>query len=543
LNSSKLSQTTENMSTINHAPIAGQVGTTDMIGGATGPITKAISERRSHRRQWRIFEFIAMIILDAVLVAISFWLAHYLRYTVFFGNNLLLKFRNNLVAGIENNAHAVQRIQPDVYTPISSFQALEIGIVIGLILIFALRGLYNIRLTGTWFRQVWTIVSSATLGMAFLVTYYFVFQPPASSRLLVPFVWATAIVVLCTARLIVSSVMGILYRLGLGETRLLVVGSGRLGKMIMQHIVANPNLGYSIVGFLHDMIEPPSDFGRFKMLGTLDDLGMVIRSMQIDEVIIALPSHLHQQSIRSVRLCERLGTSFKLVPDLYELSLSRIDMEAIEGIPLIGIKQVSINSVQRVVTRMVDVIVAFLILIIGFPIWLCIALAIAISSPGGMLYKQTRIGKNGQPFKVYKFRSMYKDADARLADLMVHNEVQGPLFKIKDDPRITPVGRFLRNTSFDEIPQLINVIKGEMSLVGPRPALPQEVAQYDELQRGRLAVKPGMTGLWQVRGRSNISFDEGVLMDLYYIENWSLRLYFQTLLRTIPVVIFGRGAY
>jgi len=531
------------MGTINHAPIAGQVGTTDMIGGATGPITKAISERRSHRRQWRIFEFIAMIILDAVLVAISFWLAHYLRYTVFFGNNLLLKFRNNLVAGIENNAHAVQRIQPDVYTPISSFQALEIGIVIGLILIFALRGLYNIRLTGTWFRQVWTIVSSATLGMAFLVTYYFIFQPPASSRLLVPFVWATAIVVLCTARLIVSSVMGILYRLGLGETRLLVVGSGRLGKMIMQHIVANPNLGYSIVGFLHDMMEPPSDFGRFKMLGTLDDLGMVIRSMQIDEVIIALPSHLHQQSIRSVRLCERLGTSFKLVPDLYELSLSRIDMEAIEGIPLIGIKQVSINSVQRVVTRMVDVIVAFLILIIGFPIWLCIAMAIAISSPGGMLYKQTRIGKNGQPFKVYKFRSMYKDADARLADLMAHNEVQGPLFKIKDDPRITPVGRFLRNTSFDEIPQLINVIKGEMSLVGPRPALPQEVAQYDELQRGRLAVKPGMTGLWQVRGRSNISFDEGVLMDLYYIENWSLRLYFQTLLRTIPVVIFGRGAY
>ena len=337
--------------------------------------------------------------------------------------------------------------------------------------------------------------------------------------------------------------MGILYRLGLGETRLLVVGSGRLGKMIMQHIVANPNLGYSIVGFLHDMNEPPSDFGRFKMLGTLDDLGMVIRSMQIDEVIIALPSYLHQQSIRSVRLCERLGTSFKLVPDLYELSLSRIDMEAIEGIPLIGIKQVSINSLQGFVTRVADIIVALLILIIGFPIWLCIALAIAISSPGGVLYKQTRIGFAGRPFKVYKFRSMYKNADARLADLMKLNEAQGPLFKIKDDPRITPIGRFLRHTSFDEIPQLFNVIRGEMSLVGPRPALPHEVAQYDEFQRGRLAVKPGMTGLWQIRGRSDISFDEGMLMDLYYIENWSLRLYFQTLLRTIPVVIFGRGAY
>jgi exopolysaccharide biosynthesis polyprenyl glycosylphosphotransferase len=512
-----------------------------MSSGGTGPITKAISERRSHRRQWRIFECIGMIILDAILVDVAFRLAYYLRFTVLFENNLLATFRNSLIR-IEYNPHTIPKIQ-DAHTPFSNFQSLEIGIVIGLILIFALRGLYSIRLTGSWFRQIWTIVSSTTLGMAFLITYYFIFQPPSNSRLLVPFVWATAILVLCTARLIVSLIMGMLYRLGLGESRLLVVGSGRLGKMIMQHMVANPNLGYNIVGFLHDMNEPPSDFGRFKMLGTLEDLGMVIRSMQIDEVIIALPSHLHQQSIRSVRLCERLGTSFKLVPDLYELSLSRIDMEAIEGIPLIGIKQVSINSVQRLVTRVVDVIVAALILIIGFPLWLCIALAIGLSSPGEILYKQIRIGLNGRPFKVYKFRSMYKNAEARLADLVAHNEVQGPLFKIKDDPRITPVGRFLRHTSFDEIPQLINVIKGEMSLVGPRPQLPHEVAQYEEWQKGRLAIKPGMTGLWQVRGRSNISFDEGMLMDLYYIENWSLRLYFQVLLRTIPAVLFRRGAY
>ncbi len=512
-----------------------------MSSGGTGPITKAISERRSHRRQWRIFECIGMIILDAVLVDVAFRLAYYLRFSVLFENNLLTTFRNNLL-GIENNAHTIPKIQ-DVHTPFSSFQSLEIGIVIGLILIFALRGLYSIRLTGSWFRQGWTIVSSTTLGLAFLITYYFIFQPLSSSRLLILFVWATAIIVLCAARLIVSLIMGILYRLGLGETRLLVVGSGRLGKMIMQHLVANPNLGYNIVGFLHDMHEPPSDFGRFKMLGTLEDLGMVIRSMQIDEVIIALPSNLHQQSIRSVRLCERLGTSFKLVPDLYELSLSRIDMEAIEGIPLIGIKQVSINSAQRIVTRVVDIIVAALILIIGLPLWLCISLAICLSSSGEILYKQTRIGLNGRPFKVYKFRSMYKNSEAKLADLMAHNEVQGPLFKIKDDPRITPVGKFLRHTSFDEIPQFINVIKGEMSLVGPRPPLPHEVAQYEEWQKGRLAIKPGMTGLWQVRGRSDISFDEGVLMDLYYIENWSLRLYFQVLLRTIPVVIFRRGAY
>jgi len=530
------------MDTSNQSTQETQTSNTNPASGSTGPITKAISTRRSHRRQWRILECIAIVMLDAILVVVSFRLAYHLRYDTFFNNQWLATFRYSL-QGIENNSQTALKITPDVLAPFTYFQSLEIGIVIGLIFIFALRGLYKIRLTGTWFRQAWTIVSSTTIGIAFLITYYFIFQPVSNSRLLVPFVWATSILILCTARLIVSSIMGILYRLGLGETRLLVVGSGRLGKMIMQHIVANPNLGYNIVGFLHDMNEPPSDFGRFKMLGTLDDLGMVIRSMQIDEVIIALPSYLHQQSIRSVRLCERLGTSFKLVPDLYELSLSRIDMEAIEGIPLIGIKQVSINSLQGFVTRVVDIMVSLLILIIGFPLWLCIALGIVISSPGGIFYKQTRIGFAGRPFKVHKFRSMYKDADARLAELMALNEAQGPLFKIKDDPRVTPIGRFLRHTSFDEIPQLFNVLNGEMSLVGPRPALPSEVAQYDELQRGRLAVKPGMTGLWQVRGRSDISFDEGVLMDLYYIENWSLRLYFQTLIRTIPVVIFGRGAY
>jgi lipopolysaccharide/colanic/teichoic acid biosynthesis glycosyltransferase len=138
---------------------------------------------------------------------------------------------------------------------------------------------------------------------------------------------------------------------------------------------------------------------------------------------------------------------------------------------------------------------------------------------------------------------MYKNADQLLSTLWIKNEAQGPLFKMRDDPRITPVGRFLRRTSLDEFPQIINVLRGEMSLVGPRPPLPGEVAQYEEWQKGRLAIKPGMTGLWQVRGRSNLNFDEGVLMDLYYIENWSLRLYFLILFRTIPAVLTNRGAY
>lgn len=508
-----------------------------MMPGATGPITKAISQRRSYRRQWRIFECIAMLVLDAWLIAIAFELAYQFRF--------YLTQKSALSSVLNAIRYNFTEATPPKGTlaPITAFIPLAISIVVGLLIIFAVRGLYKLRLTGTWFQQAWTIISSSTLGIAFLITYFFIFQPNNSSRLLVPFMWVATILALCLGRLIVSGTMGILYRLGLGETRLLVVGSGRLAKMMMQHIVANPNLGYSIVGFLHDLNEEPSDFGRFKMLGTLDDIGLVIRSMQIDEVIIAVPAHMNQYAIRAVKMCERLGTSFKLVPDLYELSLSRIDVENIEGIPLIGIKQVSLNTAQRLVTRVVDISIATAVLLLGSPLWLCVSIIVYLTSPGPVLYKSTRIGINGQKFEMFKFRSMYRDADKVLAKLMARNEAQGPLFKMKHDPRITPIGRFIRRTSIDEIPQLLNVITGDMSLVGPRPPLPHEVAQYEEWQKGRLAIKPGLTGLWQVRGRSDISFDEGVLMDLYYIENWSLRLYFQILLRTIPSVLFRRGAY
>jgi len=516
-----------------------------MMSGATGPITKVITKRRSSRQQWRIVECVVMILLDALLLHIACQFAWLLRFNIMEQGQVVRWLYQQLL-----NQRAPRHPSIPEY---SNFITIEIGIIVGMTLIFAFRHLYNIRLTGNWFRQAWTIVSSVTMGTAFLITYYFFFQNQSqpgladpilpNSRLLIPFIWFSCIIVLCLGRLIVSGIIGILYRLGLGETRVLVVGSGRLGKMVMQSLAASPNLGYSVVGFLHDMQEPPSDFGRFKMLGTIDDMRMVILSMQVDEVIIALPNNMNKQAIRSVKLCEHLGSSFKLIPDLYEVNLSRIDVETIEGIPLLGIKQQSLNTPQRIVTRSIDIILSLLVLIVGSPVFLCLGLAVMISSPGSIIYKQQRVGLNGRHFLMYKFRSMYKDADQRLSQLLQQNEAQGPLFKMRYDPRVTPIGSFLRRTSLDEIPQFVNVLKGEMSLVGPRPPVPREVALYEEWQRGRLAIKPGLTGLWQVRGRSNISFDEGVLMDLYYIENWSLRLYLKILFRTIPAVLFSKGAY
>lgn len=506
-------------------------------GGTTGQITKVISARRRDLRQWRLFEVALTIIVDAFLVYVAFHVAHYIRYTALFNKDFFLYVRDNILGA------SVSPKAKDYYTPIGNFLSLEIGIIIGVILIFVVRGLYSVRLANSVFTQMRLIVISLTIGLTILMAYYFVFQPPSNSRLLVPFVWLSAIVILCLGRIVLSSLMGLLHRLGLGETRVLMVGSGRLSKMIMQHLAATPNLGYSIVGFLHDMHEPAGDFGRFPMLGTLEDLALVIRSMQVDEVIIALPSEMHIQAIRSVRLCERLGATFKLVPELYELSLSRIDVEAIEGIPLLGIRQKPLNTVQRTVMRLTDILGAVLVLCLGSPVWLCFALIIKLTSPGEAIFSQSRVGLNGRVFKCYKFRTMQKNAEQVLHTLLAQNEAQGPLFKMKDDPRVTSIGKFLRRSSLDEIPQLLNVIKGDMSLVGPRPPLSREVEQYEEWQKGRLAMKPGMTGLWQVRGRSNLTFDEGVLMDLYYIENWSLRLYYHILLRTVPSVLFSRGAY
>ena len=193
--------------------------------------------------------------------------------------------------------------------------------------------------------------------------------------------------------------------------------------------------------------------------------------------------------------------------------------------------------------RVLDIVGASILLILAAPLMLIIAIAIRIDSSGPMIVRQRRVGRQGKPFDFYKFRSMIVDAEERLPELMAHNETEGPLFKIKDDPRVTRVGRAIRRFSLDEVPQFYNVLRGDMSLVGPRPALPREVERYQDWHLRRLSVPPGITGLWQVSGRSDLPFDEMALLDIWYVENWSLGLEITIILRTIPAVLFGYGAY
>jgi exopolysaccharide biosynthesis polyprenyl glycosylphosphotransferase len=225
------------------------------------------------------------------------------------------------------------------------------------------------------------------------------------------------------------------------------------------------------------------------------------------------------------------------------MTISRMHVEDIAGVPMIGVKEVSISGLNQVVKRSIDLVFAGLALVSGAPLMALLALMIKLESPGPVLFRQERVGRNGRCFTVYKFRSMVEGAEEQQEALQELNEADGPLFKIRDDPRMTHVGKLLRKFSLDELPQLYNVLRGEMSLIGPRPPLPAEVKQYQEWHKRRLEVAPGLTGLSQISGRSQLTFDETALLDIYYIENWSLGLDTKILLQTIPRVIFGNGAY
>jgi exopolysaccharide biosynthesis polyprenyl glycosylphosphotransferase len=241
-------------------------------------------------------------------------------------------------------------------------------------------------------------------------------------------------------------------------------------------------------------------------------------------------------------LCEERGTTARVTIDFFPHIISKTHLEEMDGLPLLTFSTTPKNELLLILRRIFDMIGSIVLILLLSPLLLLIILLIRLESPGPVIYRQVRVGLNGRKFTFFKFRSMVQGADERRNDLAVHNIMSGPVFKMRDDPRVTRVGRFLRKSSLDELPQLVNVLWGDMSFVGPRPPIPEEVEQYQGWQRRRLSMKPGITGLWQVSGRNQIDFDQWMKLDLEYIDHWSLWLDFKILLKTIPTVIFGRGA-
>jgi exopolysaccharide biosynthesis polyprenyl glycosylphosphotransferase len=468
----------------------------------------------------RRFQPYGFVVQDVVLICTAFVLALGARYRFDIG----------------------PRVAPEV--PVANYP--QLGVLVLGIMMFTLvmKGAYRRRLSTEVVDEIKTIFGAATIAIASVIVITYMLHRFEYSRGVIVYLWLFLIALLSSGRTATRFVQSLAYRRGWRVRRLLVVGSSDAGKMIMQSVRNRPDLGYEVVGFVdrRDSERAPQ-FGRFERLGSIDDLPGLIASERIDDIIVALPGSAHEQLNPVVRLCEQTGIGLKLIPDLFDVSLSRVQVDNIAGIPLLDVREKPIRRLERATKRAVDLVIGTSVLLLSLPVMAVVAVLIHLDTGGPIFIRQERVGKDGRPFNCYKLRSMHVDADSLLATLLERNEASGPLFKMRNDPRCTRVGRHLRRLSLDELPQIWNVVKGEMSLVGPRPPLVAEVAKYEEWQMRRLEVKPGMTGIWQVSGRSTLTFDEMVMMDVMYVDSWSPALDLKILLRTGLAVIAGRGAY
>lgn len=335
---------------------------------------------------------------------------------------------------------------------------------------------------------------------------------------------------------------------GYNYRTVLIVGTGRQGREIVRLIERHRSWGYKVVGFISDGHRLPGAWGRYRVLGDMGELRKIVESASngqsdpVDEIVFALTRRKLEACESVVALCEELGIRTRIAMNFFPNTVARVEFEELDGIPFVTYTTTPSNEMHLLGKRILDVAGATLMLLIATPVMAAAALAIRLTSDGAVLFKQQRVGLNGRTFTLYKFRTMLDDAHNRRSEVAHLNEMRGPVFKTRRDPRVTWVGRWLRKFSLDELPQLWNVLRGDMSLVGPRPPIPEEVNLYERWQRRRLSMKPGLTCLWQVSGRNDVDFDRWIELDLQYIDNWSPALDFKILLRTIPAVLSGKGA-
>jgi exopolysaccharide biosynthesis polyprenyl glycosylphosphotransferase len=327
-----------------------------------------------------------------------------------------------------------------------------------------------------------------------------------------------------------------------GVAEILVLGTGPLGRLTADGIAAS-NPRRRLLGFARFDDDPARPGRGAPVLGGVDELGGILERFVVDEVMLASTAARHAEKVQAaIDTCERLGVPFALPACAFRLGRARATCGRAAADGYVHYLSVEHKPFQRMMKRLFDIVLSGGALVVLAPLLALTAAAVALTSRGGVLFRQERVGLHGRTFHMLKFRSMVANAEDLKEKLEALNEQSGPVFKIREDPRITPLGRFLRKYSIDELPQLVNVLRGDMSLVGPRPPLPREVARYEAWQRRRLSVRPGLTCVWQIAGRSQISFEDWMLLDMHYIDHWSLVRDLRLILQTVPVVLTGRGA-
>jgi exopolysaccharide biosynthesis polyprenyl glycosylphosphotransferase len=377
------------------------------------------------------------------------------------------------------------------------------------------------------------MVAIAIAAMAFFA------KAAAVSRLVAALYFGIAFALVLGSRVVSRQLMR-MSNAGVHARRYAVVGTGGMAREIVESVAAHPEWGLRFAGFVR--LDGTRDRCRGPMLGVLSRLGRILEDEVLDVVFFAVPRERLADVERGMQLCEEQGVEVRISLDILRFGTGNMTIADVDGVPMLAFTRTPSDALALAAKRAFDVLASAAVLLPLAPVLAAVAIAIRLDSEGPIFFRQRRVGLNGRIFHMLKFRSMYRDAEERLAALQAQNEMSGPVFKMKNDPRVTRVGRFLRKTSLDEFPQFWNVLKGEMSIVGPRPPIPAEVREYKRWQRRRLSMRPGITCVWQISGRNNIDFDHWMEMDLDYIDRWSLWSDLAICLKTVPAVLSARGA-
>lgn len=385
--------------------------------------------------------------------------------------------------------------------------------------------------------EAYGLIGGMFVGSILILAVMSLYRGFSYSRLMVIYVAALSAVLLIVFRLMMRVTLSRLRHRGLGTTRALVVGSGAGAEALIHRLEMFPEYGYELIGVIDDHLRLGEDYHRVPVIGGRGDLAHMVMRHSVDEVFMALPPGDDRELLGLIDVIADTRAEIKILPGLLDIMASGVVADDIDGIPLVGVRRSRLVGANLVVKRVFDLVLSVLLLIPGIPLMAIIAIAIRLDSPGPAVYRQERVGKDGRAFTAYKFRSMMQDAEADT----------GPVFTSRADPRITKVGRFLRRTSLDEVPQVLNVLRGEMSLVGPRPERPHFVAQFEQEVAGyaqRHEVRPGITGWAQLNDlRQDTSIEQRTIYDTYYVDNWSLTFDLKILVTTFIRVFAHRNAY
>ena len=420
-----------------------------------------------------------------------------------------------------------------------------LGYTVSWHIIFSFFDLYDPRRAFSMRRETPAIIKATSAGTTILLLVAFILNIRLVTPVFLVIFWITTTLAAVIIRVAACHILK-QFRVRAPYLRnVIIVGTNVRALSFARMIELKPELGYALKGFADDSrVSAEINRGEYPLVSSLGGLPEYLRWNVVDEVVIALPiKSFYARAAGIVAACGEQGVAVRFLSDLFNVQTAHMPPEDVDGQTITIIPAGTQNHLRLVIKRLVDVLASFILLLALASFFLVVAVAIKVTSSGPVFFIQERLGMNKRLFRLYKFRTMVPDAELRIHEIEHLNEAEGPAFKIRNDPRITPIGRLLRKTSIDELPQLFNVLKGDMSLVGPRPMNVRDYERFEkDWHRRRFSIRPGITCLWQCSGRSNVSFEEWMKLDLEYIENWSLSLDFKILLQTIPAVLKGSGA-